>query len=334
MGNIRNSRLYRSTCERQRKHLESHRASANVPSACIEPILECVLPSFAEADAEALRYQRWFHSAAVTVYCLSACAATIAIAQLLYWRDVPGVIWFEVGAMLAALTLVFVGRQFRWQQRWLHARYRAEQLRTAMFVLLIPGARSKSGLLPVQVLPFYAASTPQLHVSVPSLLQDPRLEKCTTSDFDAARRFLAEAWIRDQATFHDANARRQRRQNQWMHWIVVGLFGITLVFAAAHASEMVNDHDGLGRIAILLTIVLPAWAAAVHGISDLFEWERIGKRSERMAEILHDNARAAEEAASVETLSVIADQAESIMAIENYEWLVSLGFRRPPPVPT
>jgi len=363
VGDAAQSRWYQASYDDQHRQLEKHRAAAGIDETCLKPIIQHLLPRYAEEDARALSYQAAFARAAVGVYVLSAAAVTIAIVQLLWFPDFVELIWAEVGAMMLALGTIVISRRRKWHHRWLHARHMAEQLRTAMYVLVVPGWQSGYARH-MQTLPHYDAPDEAIYKRVQATLEDQRLTICQTNDLDVVRRFIADGWILDQAAFHERTAERKHARAWWMHCLVNTLFVVTLIAAALHAMgfghgshDEHGDHAGHGAqaagavhppeserehgamplvvlITIVCTIALPAWASAVHGMTDLFEWERIGKRSHRMAALLRQKAELARNAASIDELRQVVSQTESIMAIENYEWLVSIGFRHPPPVPT
>jgi hypothetical protein len=78
-----------------------------------------------------------------------------------------------------------------------------------------------------------------------------------------------------------------------------------------------------------LAIVLPAWGAAVHGISKQFEYERIAARSAQMTQLLDHFVERVEQVSSWEQLRNVVQEAGHIMCLENYEWWVLLSFEPP-----
>ena len=254
MNKARESKRYKSSYEWQHAHLEKHRGKAGISDTCVEPIVELLLPRYAEADAEAIRNQWWFTRAAVVVYALSAAAITIAISQRLFWEEAYGLIWLEVLAMMVALLMIYLGNRCHWHRRWLDARHLAEQLRTAMFVLIVPGEPNRTGRRPVQALPFYESPNPRLQESVRQALNDERLEACAVNDVQAVKRYLIDAWIRDQELFHEKNANKRHQQSHGAHLAVVILFVLTVAAAALHAMHLCDTCRELENLTTLVNL--------------------------------------------------------------------------------
>jgi hypothetical protein len=340
MTNANSATVYASY-DSQREHLCNHARAAGIEEACIKPVLDHLLPRYTEADETAIRYQRAFNRAAAAVYCLSALAVSVAVVQLLFVPELHQLIVIEVLAMLAALILIYVGRRGQWKYKWLNARHLAERIRGTMYTSVISGKHASGRPDPSAGLRFYRGLDEQLMQRTREAVSHEQLRHCQCDNVEAVRRFIVDAWILDQAVYHKNVAKKKHRAARRTHVTMALLFVATLAAATVHTAGVGHGaHEGyvtaglaVGLVSILFTIALPAWASALHGINDLLDRERIATRSQGMAAVLREQAEQAASAETIEDLREIAAYVEWLSATENHEWLISLGFRRPPPVP-
>ncbi len=66
------------------------------------------------------------------MFYLSAVAVTIVAFQLMFFPGEVWLVWFEILSMLAAVGWLAMSRRTAWHEKWLHDRYPAELLRTAI----------------------------------------------------------------------------------------------------------------------------------------------------------------------------------------------------------
>jgi hypothetical protein len=310
MTNANSATVYASY-DSQREHLCNHARAAGIEEACIKPVLDHLLPRYTEADETAIRYQRAFNRAAAAVYCLSALAVSVAVVQLLFVPELHQLIVIEVLAMLAALILIYVGRRGQWKYKWLNARHLAERIRGTMYTSVISGKHASGRPDPSAGLRFYRGLDEQLMQRTREAVSHEQLRHCQCDNVEAVRVTMALLFVATlpAPTVHTAGVGHGAHEG----YVTAGL--------------------AVGLVSILFTIALPAWASALHGINDLLDRERIATRSQGMAAVLREQAEQAASAETIEDLREIAAYVEWLSATENHEWLISLGFRRPPPVP-
>jgi hypothetical protein len=116
-----------------REHLTAAAVKSGLPEGALNGILSILVPQFARADSLALPYHRKHARGVSGILYLAALAVTIAVGQVLFFPEHHWLIIFEVMAMLTILGLWMSAGSSGWHEKWLHARYIAEQLRIATF---------------------------------------------------------------------------------------------------------------------------------------------------------------------------------------------------------
>ncbi len=308
-------------------------------TACVGPVIAHLLPLYERNEAEAQAWQKRFNLTAVVIYMCAAAAVTVSIALYIAqhlnlvspsaYRAFGAI---EIGLMMLALGLIMVSRRGKWQSRWLHARHLAERLRVAMFVTLIPDfVRPLPD--PAEMQRHYHFSTPELLKTASGALAHPDLLSSACRDLPALKAYLLKGWIRPQARYHRHAAHRRHRLATYSEWALILLFGLTVLAGVLHITGALHGHeDWADVLTVLPGIAFPAWATAIHGISDLLDHERISERSRNMARVLDSMALKLEEAKTMDELRNTAAEVEWIIMSENLEWVASLMFRKPPVV--
>jgi hypothetical protein len=156
-------------------------------------------------------------------------------------------------------------------------------------------------------------------------------------DWNALRRFLTVAWIRQQLHFHRNSAAQKSRRAHRRHTLGQLLFAITFLMALLHLAGVGHPHEAHHPPAYLrwdvwimfLAIVLPVWGAAIHAVTTQLELERIARRSDRMSQVLESLAERLDRTNSIEELQSVAHEGQQLIDIENREWWILLSFRPP-----
>jgi hypothetical protein len=116
------------------------------------------------------------------------------------------------------------------------------------------------------------------------------------------------------------------------------MIGLIMLVAILHALGVGHDahHHVEGspfaRIDLWIawaTVVLPAWAAALHALASAEDHERLAKRSARMVPLLNGLADRIGRVTSRSELESCVDEAETLLDLENQEWSESLSERKP-----
>lgn len=330
----------------QYKEIRSVAERAKIPDEKVKPILDWIWPVYWQYDMRAVKAQRRFRCGAMTVYALSALAVVVAIGQFLFMPAIPQVVALEVLAMIAALTLLIVSHRRQWKRDWLTNRYVAEQLRIRMYLAVVP--RQANGLShggaatdPSKALPFYSQLGVKLPADVEETVRHVSLAACVVEELPKLKTWLGQGWIGSQARFHKGAADRNQRATRRARWATIALFSVTLIVAILHTFGVGHGCSSDGHLRcslatsamLLLSIALPAIASAVHAINDLLDHERIAARSDGMARILDGLAQDVQNAKTIEEVLEVAQRTEQVMAIENFEWMAALAFRKQPHAP-
>lgn len=215
-----------------RQALTSAALAAGVPAGALAVIFDAIVPEFVRADALALRYQRrhvWVVNGILRL-AAAAVAVTVAVGQVLLFPEHLWLTVFEVAAMAAAFGLWWGSRRGAWHEKWLHDRYLAEQLRAAMFTILVgpPGDRRDE-----HTLAFYRGPKHWLAHIGHTLAQEAR-QRVPSIPIESLRRMIADGWLLDQQRFHAKNAHRKAHQAHRRHQLGFGLFAATLLMALLH----------------------------------------------------------------------------------------------------
>jgi hypothetical protein len=114
----------------------------------------------------------------------------------------------------------------------------------------------------------------------------------TTGYLQAVHNVLLNQWLWGQQQFHHKLARRFVYVNRVFHGLAIVLFVGTVGVCILHlqhpssydqVSEVANSLWREGALMAILPAVLPAFLAALHGLSMQAEFERLAERSESMA---------------------------------------------------
>lgn len=264
------------------------------------------------ADALANHYASTYRSAFLLNYLMAATAVFFAfvgyVAETTPSQSdlssvrlsvIAGLIEFAlIGAILA---IKIAGNRRRWHERWIDYRLLAEQLRQQTLLTLL-GRVLPSGLLRQRSLSGSEAANSWVHWLLAAYTRSAGvIDAPFTSDYiiNVSIR-LAEA-LRIQIGYHRENAVRLRKVNRTIHRMGALLFSTAAIACSLHllnfAGHLLDVHlfaHG-GRISLLmtlLTVVGPAFGAALMAIRFQGEFERSIRRSQAMesqlTEILKD----------------------------------------------
>jgi hypothetical protein len=321
---------YENEERRTREHLAEAAVKAGLPEEALNGILSILVPQYARADSLALLYHRKHARGVSGILYLAALAVTIAVGQVLFFPEYHWLIIFEVMAMLAILGLWISAGSSGWHEKWLHARYIAEQLRIATFTTLLEPESRKEKSDP---LPFYRGPQQWLTQTVRAIVSEAG-RKVPVLPLGALKQFLVHAWLEDQQKFHARSAKRKEKSAHRRHQIGFALFGTTLLMAVLHFAGVGHSAEAerapylnIGIWITFLALVLPAWAGAVHAVTSQLELERIAERSHRMSVALEWLAHRATRAATLAELAEIVNETAELMMVENHEWWVLLSFQ-------
>ena len=303
---------------------------AGLDAGMKERIGAVVLRRFAWADRLADYYGQLHRSGDISNYLLSAVAVVFA-ALGAFQADSRHWTWPAIGEVAVIFFIgltVAHGNWRRWHTRWLDYRHLSAQLR-ALRALVLTGsatgeARSPHTDEPVepgsQWTGWYCRLSAR-EIGLPNLAVD-------AAYVDMVRRAIRSGEIDDQIQYHTRNAARMKSLHHWLEWLSRFAFFVTALacgYEAASGLSFVPSHIGLAEPLLpFLCIVLPAFGAALFGISVHGEFAVSTERSEHMVEqltVLAERLGGREEL-SFATVSALTEYAAMAMASEIGAWHV------------
>jgi putative Ca2+/H+ antiporter (TMEM165/GDT1 family) len=321
-------RLSGEQSEREQRRLLAAAEQSAVQTPSLRPLLDWMLPYFTRADLAAQRYQTMYHVLGDALFLLTALAVAIVAGQALFVPQRPQLVWIEVGLMLALLLILGAGRRWRFHERWISYRFLAERFRSAFFLALVGlGARREGSPEWVQL---GHPSEEWLRRAFAEVWNSrPRVDMAE-SDAEGLKRFLAKAWIEDQARFHSSTSAKYQWRHVRLGYITALLFVATFSVALLHAVGVGGDSSAKplswSNLLIFLAISMPALGAALSGIRAEREYLRNSERYGRMVHYLEDVGRRISAATNFETIRECAAQAENLMLEENRDWFLVMKF--------
>lgn len=337
----RDARIPRERLERiarvEQNSLRERGQETGLSADNLRHIIDVVVPHFVKSDQLAIHYRKLYVRTMAGLFVLSALAVTIVVGQVLFFPKHLWIILFELLAMGTAVGLWTWCRRGAWHEKWIHDRYLAERLRMTAFSLLLDQSDDTVTPAPGNTLAFYSGPQHWLLLAVRTVVERTRSVPHTTAEFKAVRQFLIEAWLEDQQQYHTRNGSRKHAAAHRGHRTGMVLFLLTLVMALLHFLGVGHDDHhhaatDLQRVDVWITffaIVLPAWGAAIHAITNQLELERIAARSQRMSALLSIVIERARKAESLEELREVVSEGQRVMGTENHEWWILLSFRQP-----
>lgn len=320
--NLREADLERALASMQESVAQAA-ARSGVPADDLMTAVKPLLREHVRADLLAIAYQRRQLFVTEAVVYLAAAAVTAGIAQMLFSLD-HRLIWLEVVAMVAIFAFWGGSHLGRWHERWLHDRFLAERLRTAIYTSII-AARASDDRSDAP-LPFYRGPHHWMAMTL-RVLRRRAAAATPHVPLDTMKRFLCDAWLAPQRDHHVRNAEKKRKQAHERHRIGLVLFALTLIMAALHALEVFEPSSRIAPWITLLALISPAWAGAIHATISQLELERVAERSSRMAVVLEEVAHELSRARDDDELRRVVRKAAEVMATENHEWWVLLRFQ-------
>lgn len=253
---------------------------------------------YAWADQLANYYADAYRSAFVINYLMGGLAVLFAfISYVAHTRNLPEVEANKLGAIASAfevviiLTIIFLtvfGNLKRWHERWIDYRLLAEQIRMQRFLMslgtVLPSAPGVSLYVsdddPIN-------SWIQWHFRAIVRAAGVIEARFDTAYLSAAGLFVKAEGIDQQVSYHQVNAERLQRADKFLHVSGYLLFALAAAACTLHLINYVPlSHQHLfaheGRFALVLTfitVVGPAFGAALTAIRFQGEFERVSKRS-------------------------------------------------------
>jgi hypothetical protein len=241
-----------------------------------------------------------------------------------------------VVTILAILFVTRFGNKKRWHERWIDYRLLAEQLRQQRFLMALGRVLPSAPGVPVYVSDEDPSNSwMQWHFRAivrAAGIVNARFGKAYLS---AACSFVKAEGVDGQVGYQKGNADRLQRADTLLHQAGYFLFGLA---AAAGILHLVNSvmhwfhehmfaHDGFVALGLtFITVVGPAFGAALTAIRFQGEFERVIKRSQAMKgqlEQISEELRKCSSAGAVPAsiaLGEIATRGAQLMISEVLDW--------------
>lgn len=270
---------------------------------------------FARAAMLADRFQKRFMRATWLIALLAIAAASALAASVSQEHPSHAWAWAEVVALSVLFVLFLYVHRRGVHRRWLSYRLLSERFRTAFFIAPVGiDFRRTAGLETVFV---ERRSADWLQRAFEEVWETrPRTAQL---DFEQLRRHLVNRWISGQIDYHARACRQHERRGLIFTSLILFCFFGTVLFAALHATDAVEQAS------ILLTITLPVAAAALGVVLTVRQHRALADRYRRMhADLIA--VRRALLAADAATLEKTAQEAARLIAEENGDWLGAMWF--------
>lgn len=276
-------------------------------------LVEHFSPYYARADALAGRFQRrWFWLTRL-LYVLAALAVAIVATQVLYEPRHERYAWFEFATLLCVMTLLLLAHFSNWHDRWISARYLAEQIRSLIFL----------GLVGTSVSDDMSSTTRPSHSAEIGNWTNRAVEEIwwarpryTPGDLEATRKVLDEKWVCDQLLYHEKTSCNYEKKSRRFTWAAVSLFTLSAVAALLHSAGIGQPHSFWA----FLSIIVPAVGAALSGYAAQRDYARHAERSKVFAVTLAAARKQLVKAASLRDMQQVALSVAMLMRGEASDW--------------
>ncbi|MDP6454930.1 MAG: hypothetical protein QF898_16625 [SAR202 cluster bacterium] len=301
--------------------------ATGIDSARMTPFIEWILPYQARADVIAGRFQSRYFLFSSVLFMTAALAVAIIAGQFLFFPKHTELIWIEVALMIGLLLILYFGRRWRLQERWLSNRFLAERFRSALFLAVV--GQEDSRQVSSESVNVGHSSDEWLRRAFEEVWNQ-RPQPLDDVELDKLRAFTASAWVQDQADYHQRAAHQNEQKHQRLSYAIMALFGATLLTAVLHALEFGghDDHSAfsIANILVFLALTLPALAGALSGVRAQREYERNAERFKSMVPYLQAIADRVRSASDLSTLRNAAQDAETVMMEETQDWFTIMKF--------
>ena len=270
---------------------------------------------FARADLVATRFQRqWFYAIRL-LYTLAPLAVLVVAAQVTFWPDRIGYAWFEFAILLIIIAVLIVARWKRWHQRWVSARYLAEQIRSLMFLGLTGIVTLEKSAADGEAV---AESTWTERAAQEIWFTRPRY--VPGADISVLIAVLYEEWIKEQRQYHSGVSRKYSSRSTRFQAAAVGLFSLSALFALLHSLGTAGTASRPFKWWDFLAIAIPGIAAALGGYGAQRDYLRHAERSKLFAVTLDSASERLLTAGSLQDVQQAALSVSRAMRSEATDW--------------
>lgn len=279
---------------------------------------------FARADLLARRFQhRWFLVTRL-LYILAPLAILVVAAQVTFAPGRIGFAWIEFAILVVIIVVLIVARRARWHQRWVSARYLAEQIRSLMFL----------GLTGIVTLEKSVAAADHQADDESSWTERAaneiwfiRPRYVPPADISLLIGVLYEEWIKKQQEYHSKVSRTCRKLSIRFQAAAVGLFSLSALAALLHSLGTAGTPSQPFKWWDFLAIAIPGVAAALGGYGAQRDYLRHAERSKLFASTLESAADRLLTAGSLKDVQQAALSVSRAMRSEATDWYTVVHSR-------
>jgi len=225
--------------------------------------------------------------------------------------------WYEVGVLILIIIVLSVARLTHWHQRWVSARYLAEQVRSLMFlgltgIVTLDRSVAATDGQPVAESSWAERAATEVWFTRPRYLPRANIEKLI--------RLLYQDWIKSQQDYHSGRARTYTRVSRGFQYTAIGLFGLSAVAAVLHSLGVAGSASRPFKWWDFLAIAIPGIAAALGGYGAQRDYLRHAERSRLFAATLDNAAERLLTAVSLQDVQQAALVVSHAMRSEAVDW--------------
>ncbi len=274
---------------------------------------------FVRADVLATRFQRRWFSANRLLYSLAALAVLAVAVQLLFAPTHEAYAWFEFGILAGVTIMLLVARHAAWHDRWISARYLAEQIRSFLF-LALTGIRTLDDTEPSAGWLTGPASQPGWLGRALTEVWWTRPRHDLTGNTEMLRQILMSEWVEKQLAYHKKTYQRYRSRSRRLTRIAIFLFALSTGAALLHSLGAESWGLRPNRLLDFFSIVVPAVGAAFSGYGAQRDYMRHAGRSQMFAATLAEASAQFKQAASPRDIQRVALSLSRMTTSETSDW--------------
>ncbi|MGA7841259.1 MAG: DUF4231 domain-containing protein, partial [Candidatus Acidiferrales bacterium] len=112
---------------------QGHHAKYRPLFTALSLVQDTIYHPFTRCDKQALYYQKWYQRISIAAVVGGAVTILVAILEFIFPRGDESLTYFEASAGIVTLILIAIGQIGQFKEKWLTARYKAENLRLLKF---------------------------------------------------------------------------------------------------------------------------------------------------------------------------------------------------------
>jgi hypothetical protein len=273
-----------------------------------------------------------YRTAFLMNYMLSWLAVGAAAVGIALEHSTPGGLGVKVAAgielsiLLCIILIVRYNGRHRFHMQWLDCRRLAEWIR--LLPMLLP--LSRTPVLGVEANPGLSSQESWVDWMFRAVVREAGVLPLNVGEqLEGARGILAAGVLEGQIDYHARTARRNARVDAILHGTTKWAFGVAFALAAYHLAGVLGVRwpvsESVAEVVLVLSLVIPAFGGAMHGLRSQGDYEATAVRSRRIMERLMELQQELNDlkAPSVSGMAEIAVKTASVMSAELSAWLVA-----------